>query len=101
MKLVVMIPAYNDCVDDIIEANLLAAENDLVGEVFNIGNGSRISVNDLIKKIEKIVGNKAKVKYVEKRKGDARDTWADVSRTKKELTKKKQKMRNKKGAAIE
>jgi len=71
--------------DDVAEANILASESNSVGEVFNIGGGSRISVNELIKKIEKVVGNKAKVKYIEKQKGDVRDTWADVSKAKEEL----------------
>ncbi len=72
-------------VDDAIEANILAAESDSVGEVFNIGGGSRISVNDLVTEIEKIVGNKARMKYIEKQKGDVLDTWADVSKAKEEL----------------
>jgi len=71
-------------VDDAVEANILAANNNLVGEVFNIG-GSRISVNELINEIEKIVGNKAKIKSIEKQKGDVRDTLADVNKAKKEL----------------
>ena len=72
-------------VDDAVEANILAAESDSVGEVFNIGGGSRISVNDLVTEIEKIVGNKARMKYIEKQKGDVLDTWADVSKAKEEL----------------
>jgi UDP-glucose 4-epimerase len=67
-------------VDDAVGANILAAESDSVGEVFNIGGGSRISVNDLVREIGEIVGNKARVKYVEKQKGDVRDTWADVGK---------------------
>ena len=65
-------------VDDAVEANVLAAESDSVGEIFNIGGGSRISVNVLINEIEKITGKKAKIKYTEKQKGDVRDTLADV-----------------------
>ena len=72
-------------VDDAVVANVLAAESDSVGEIFNIGGGSRISVNVLINEIEKIVGKKAKIKYIEKQKGDVRDTLADVSKAKKEL----------------
>ena len=72
-------------VDDAIDANILAAINDVVGEVFNVGGGSRISVNALVDEIEKIVGKKAKIKYVGKQKGDVRDTWADVNKAKKEL----------------
>ncbi len=67
-------------IDDITEANILAANSEIEGEVFNVGGGSRISVNKLINEIEKIVGNKARVKYVEKQKGDVRNTWADVSK---------------------
>lgn len=69
-------------VGDAVEANLLAANNNLVGEVFNIGGGTRISVNELIKKIEEIVGKKAKIKYIEKEKGDVRETLADISKAK-------------------
>jgi UDP-glucose 4-epimerase len=69
-------------VDDAVEANILAAEYDIVGEGFNIGGGSRISVNDLIRIMENIIGKKAKIKYIEKQKGDVRDTLADVYKAK-------------------
>ena len=73
-------------VDDAVEATILAANNDdVVGEVFNVGGGSRISVNDLIKRMEDVIGKKAKIKYREKQKGDVRDTWADVSKASKLL----------------
>ncbi len=72
-------------VDDAVEANILAANNDVVGEVFNIGGGSRISVNKLIGEIEDITGKKARIKYIEKQKGDVRDTWADVSKAEAKL----------------
>ena len=48
----------------------MAANNDVVGEVFNVGGGSRISVSELIEEIEQIVGKKAKIKYIGKQKGD-------------------------------
>ena len=70
-------------VNDVVESNKLAADNNLlVGKVFNIGGGSRISVNELIKKIEEISGKKAKVKHVKKQKGDVMDTLADISSAK-------------------
>ena len=72
-------------VDDAVEANILAADSDVAGEVFNVGGGSRISVNELIKEIEDIIELKAKVKCIEKQKGDVRDTWADVSKANKLL----------------
>jgi UDP-glucose 4-epimerase len=67
-------------VDDAVEANILAANNDVVGEVFNIGGGSRISVDGLIEIIEANVGKEAKIKYIEKQKGDVSDTLADVNK---------------------
>ena len=67
-------------VDDAVEANILATINDIVGEVFNVGGGSRIGVNELIEEIEDITELKAKVKYVEKQKGDVKDTLADTSK---------------------
>ena len=72
-------------VDDAIDANILAAKSSVVGEVFNIGGGSRISVNDLIKLMADVLEKKAKIKNIEKQKGDVGDTLADVSKAKKEL----------------
>ena len=42
-------------------------------------------MNDLIGMIENVIGKKAKVKYIEKQKGDVKDTLADVSKARKEL----------------
>jgi UDP-glucose 4-epimerase len=67
-------------VDDAVEANILAAATELVGEVFNVGGGSRIGVNELIKLIEKITGKTAKIKYIGKQKGDVNDTLADITK---------------------
>ncbi len=65
-------------VSDVVESNLLAAKNEAVGEVFNVGGGNRININNLIKIIEENLGKKAKIIYTEKQKGDAQDTLADT-----------------------
>jgi len=68
-------------VDDVVEANILAAANTKIeGEVFNVGGGSRISVNKLTEMIESITGKKARIKHIEKQKGDVGDTLADTSK---------------------
>lgn len=67
-------------VEDVVECNLLAAQSNLAGEVFNVGGGSRISVNELVAKIERTAGNKAKLEYIEKQKGDVKDTLADTGK---------------------
>ena len=69
-------------VDEVVEATILAANSELVGEVLNIGGGGRMSVNQLIRKIENITGKKAKLKYVVSQKGDVKDTLADISKAK-------------------
>lgn len=65
-------------IDDIVEANVLAATSDIRGEVFNIGGGNRISVNDLIAAIEAAAGRRAVVEHSAEQKGDVKDTWADT-----------------------
>ena len=72
-------------VDEVVEATLLAADSDVVGEIINIGGRRRVSINELISKIEDIIGRRAKVKYVKKQKGDVGDTLADISKAKKIL----------------
>ena len=67
-------------IDDVIEGTLLAADSNIVGEVINIGGGSRISINNVLKLIENITKKEAKVRYLERQRGDVRDTWADVSK---------------------
>ena len=67
-------------VDDAVEATILAAEDTIMGEVFNVGGGSRISVNELIEQIEIIVKHETKLKYGEKQRGDVGDTLADTSK---------------------
>ena len=43
-------------VDNVIRANVLAAEGDVSGEAFNIGTGSRITINQLVEKINSYMG---------------------------------------------
>ncbi|WP_159790599.1 NAD-dependent epimerase/dehydratase family protein [Sodalinema gerasimenkoae] len=68
-------------VKDIVAANLAASEAPgAIGEVFNIGGGSRISLRDTISMMEEIVGKPIPINYMESSKGDARHTSADVSK---------------------
>jgi len=73
-------------ISDIIDANIKALDCSCSpGEVFNIGGGSRISVNDTIKIIEELSGKKAKIKYMENQKGDVAHTSADIEKAGKML----------------
>ena len=72
-------------VSDIVSGNIRAASHPDSGKVFNLGGGSRISVIDLIKEIEKNCGRHARIRFAEPQKGDAADTMADITPTKSEL----------------
>jgi nucleoside-diphosphate-sugar epimerase len=72
-------------VDDIVDANLLAANNSHVGEVFNIGGGNHISLQGLIELMEAVIGREAKIKTESLQKGDVTDTWASTEKAKQTL----------------
>ena len=50
-------------VSDVVEANILAAESNLSGEIINIGAGSSISVNKVFRTLNKLLGKKIKPIY--------------------------------------
>lgn len=68
-------------VSDIVQANILAAESDISGEVFNIGgDGEGIVLNDSIKMIADIIGKEAEIIYQAVAKGDVKHTSADCQK---------------------
>ncbi len=72
-------------VADAVQANISAMTNGTPGGVYNIGGGSRISVNDVLAILGKISGIEPKISYEEKQKGDVQDTCADTTLAKNEL----------------
>ncbi|MTJ08870.1 MULTISPECIES: NAD-dependent epimerase/dehydratase family protein [unclassified Anabaena] len=88
------IPVYGDgqqtrdftFVSDAIAANLAAAiVPEAVGEIFNIGGGSRVVLAEVLDTMAEIVGKPIKRNHIEKAMGDARHTAADVSKARKIL----------------
>jgi UDP-glucuronate 4-epimerase len=68
-------------IDDVINANLLAANSTTQpGEIFNVGGGNPIKINDLIEKISQITGQEVRVNYEKSRIGDPSLTSADSSK---------------------
>lgn len=65
-------------VADAVEANLLALREGATGRAFNIGGGSRITVNEALRLLEGIIGLKARVRYQETERGEMRHTYADI-----------------------
>ena len=50
------------------------------GELFNIGTGSRITINGLVNLINSILGKEIQPKYEEARPGDIRHSLADITK---------------------
>lgn len=64
---------------DVASANIQAALTPEVQGVFNIGSGTRISINALARMIQDAAGREVGVRYAAPRKGDVRDSLAEIS----------------------
>ncbi len=73
-------------VGDVVNANLLAAEKQgISGEVFNIGTGLSITVNQLEGLLSELTGYEGEPEHAEKRDGEIYESFADVSKAEKLL----------------
>jgi UDP-glucose 4-epimerase len=72
-------------VQDAVAANLAAARQGVPGRVYNIGGGSRVSVNHVLELIARIAGRRPSVTVDPVQKGDMRHTYADTSLARAEL----------------
>ena len=66
-------------VKDVVEANILMAENDASG-IVNVSHGESITINKLAKLIISIIGSNVEPIYQEPRLGDVRHSLADISK---------------------
>jgi nucleoside-diphosphate-sugar epimerase len=69
----------NTFIDDCIDATVRALKAP-IGECYNVGGGETASVWDILRKLEAIIGRKARVVEQPARPGDQRHTGADTSR---------------------
>jgi nucleoside-diphosphate-sugar epimerase len=67
---------------NVVQANLNAAEAGRgIGEVMNVANGERVSLNELLSVLKKITGRtESEPQYLEARKGDVKHSQADNTR---------------------
>ena len=73
-------------IDNVVDETLRACEaNGASGMVFNGGTGARITLNQVLKLLEKITGKKVAARYDPPRTGDIRDSQADISLARKIL----------------
>lgn len=69
-------------VANVVNANIKAAESASgIGEVINVANGERVTLNDLLAIMKKIAGREdVSAEYLAERKGDVRHSQADNTR---------------------
>ena len=67
-------------VENAVAANLLACEApNASGKVFNIGTGTRVTLNQTLALLANLTGNTLETKYEPPRDGDIRDSQADIT----------------------
>jgi UDP-glucose 4-epimerase len=72
-------------VDDAVTANVLAAARGVPGRVYNIGGGSRVSVNQVMEMIGRVSGREPIIAVDSPQRGDMRHTYADTSLARQDL----------------
>ena len=73
-------------ISDAVQANLDALSSGKEGEVYNIGGGSRVMLNEAIKLIEEVSGCTANIRYTDAQRGDAKHTFADTSKAETDIS---------------
>jgi nucleoside-diphosphate-sugar epimerase len=66
-------------VHDIVAATVAAGDRGVPGRAYNIGGGSRVSINQVLEIIGRLSGRPLDVRREPAQKGDMRDTFADTS----------------------
>jgi len=72
-------------VGDIVAATISAGRQGRAGGVYNIGGGSRVSMNHVLELIGRVTGRKVSAQHEAAQKGDMRHTYADTSRARQDL----------------
>ena len=73
-------------VDDIIAANLRAAENDEVKGVFNVANGKAVKILELAETIIQLTNSKSRIKFEQPRAGDIINSVAGIKNAEEALS---------------
>jgi UDP-glucuronate 4-epimerase len=71
-------------VSDVVNATVSALEAP-AGGVYNVGGGDRTTVNELLRVVGEALQTEVRIEYAPRIAGEARVTWADLSRSSREL----------------
>jgi UDP-glucose 4-epimerase len=72
-------------VKDIVAATIAAGDRGRAGAVYNIGGGSRVTINHVLTLVGQLTGRRLDIDRRPSEKGDMRDTFADTSRAVQDL----------------
>lgn len=72
-------------VDDVVRANIRAATTDAVGEAFNVGTGSSVTIRELGEEIRSLVDPDVDIVHTEPRDGDIEQSRAETTRARSAL----------------
>jgi UDP-glucose 4-epimerase len=72
-------------VDDAVTATWMAASKGVAGRVYNIGGGSRVSINHVLDVIGRVSGRRPAIAMERTQKGDMRHTYADTTLARSDL----------------
>jgi UDP-glucose 4-epimerase len=72
-------------VADAVSATIAAGKTGVPGRVYNIGGGSRVSINQVLDMIGRVAGRRPLVTSDSAQKGDMRHTYADTSLARNDL----------------
>lgn len=72
-------------VSDVVNALIRGAISTMRNDVFNVGSGNPISINELFSILKEIYAYEKQAKYLEKRKGDIQKSLSSISKIQNEL----------------
>jgi nucleoside-diphosphate-sugar epimerase len=72
-------------VADAVAATIAAGDRGVPGRAYNVGGGSRVSMNTVIDIIGRVAGRPLQVRREPSQKGDMRDTYADTTLARQDL----------------
>lgn len=76
-------------IEDVVDANIKTAEyfqKDIVpSSVYNVGGNGPVTINEIVKKLESIIGSKIQIAYTRSEDGDPINTGADVALIREEI----------------
>jgi len=72
-------------VSDVVQANLLAATTDHVGEAYNVGTGESVTINRLAELIVDLTDSASDIVHTSAREGDIDESEADIGRARHRL----------------